>query len=133
MSRTMELNNMLSPSEIVRRIERARLPTSKSSYSQSSEFQMEISLCLAGSGFGFFTGFLFLSLRDLPCVSLRGIAVIQPSNQDGVFYFSAQAAIDFNSRSFKETNKTVEARPHIGCLQGLERAGKEVIGHGVDR
>src|SRR5258708_19539074 len=60
----MALNSMLSPSEIVRRIERARLPTSKSSYNQSSAFQMAISLCLAGSGFGFFTGSSFVVTRS---------------------------------------------------------------------
>src|ERR1700738_3017641 len=129
----MALNNMLSPSEIVRRIERARLPTSKSSYNQFSAFQMEISLCLAGSGFGFFTSFLFMLLRDFACPSLRGIAVVQPSDQDGVLHFSAEAAIDLDSCGFKETNKAVEARPQIGCLQGLQRTGKEAVGHCVNR
>src|SRR5580704_7279897 len=138
MSRTMALNNMLSPSEIVRRIERARLPTSKSSYSQSSAFQMEISLCLAGSGFGFFTGSSFvvtrLLLRDSASSnSLRGILLVQPSDQVRVVRLSAQAAIDLDSCRFKETHKSVEARPQIGCLQGLQRAGKKTVGHRVNR
>src|ERR1700723_744597 len=133
MSRTMALNNMLSPSEIVRRIERARLATSKSSYNQSSAFQMEISLCLAGSGFGFFTGPL-LWLRDsASCSSLRGIMLVQPWDQVRLFHFSAQAAIDLDSCGFKETNKSVEARPQKGRLQGLQRAGKKAVGHRVNR
>src|SRR5579864_4038182 len=132
MSRTMELNNMLSPSEIVRRMERARSPISKSSYNQFSAFQMQISLCLAGSGFGFFTR--FLSPRDLACRnSLRGIAIVQQSDQHGVGPFSTQAAIDFDSCSFKKTNETIEARPQIGCLQSLQRPGEEAVRRGVNR
>src|ERR1700739_5019925 len=118
MSRTMELNNMLSPSEIVRRIERARLPTSKSSYNQLSAFQMEISLCLAGSGFGFFMGRL-LPLRDLPrCTSLVYIAVVQPSDQGGIVHVPSQAAIDLDACGFKKSNEAIEAGPHKGGLQG---------------
>jgi hypothetical protein len=38
----------------------------------------------SGSGFGFFTRFLSW-LRDPACCnSLRGIAVVQPSDQDGI-------------------------------------------------
>src|SRR5258708_5659846 len=133
MSRTMELNNMLSPSEIVRRIDRARLPTSKSSYNQSSAFQTEISLCLAGSGFGFFTASSLLLRDSACCASLRGIAIVQPGDQNSILHFSAQAAIDLDSCGFKETNKAVEARPHIGSLQGLQCAGKETAGHSVHR
>src|SRR5580692_664633 len=133
MSRTMALNNMLSPSEIVRRIERARLPTSKSSYNQSSAFQMEISLCLAGSGFGFFTGPLSLLGDSASRSSPRGIMLVQPSDQVGVVHCSAQAAIDLDSCGFEETNKSVEARPQIGGLQGLQRAGKKAVGHSVNR
>src|SRR5258708_29945432 len=116
----MEMNKMLSPSEIVRRIDRARLRTSKSSYNQSSAFQTEISLCLAGSGFGFFTASSLLLRDSACCASLRGIAIVQPSDQDGVFYFSAQAAIDLDSCGFKETNKAVEAWPHIGCMPAFQ-------------
>src|SRR5580658_1746338 len=134
MSRTIALNNMLSPSEIVRRIDRARLPTSKSSYNQSSAFHIEISLCLTGSGFGFFTRALLFSLRDSACRNpLDGIVVVHPSDQAGVLQFSTQAAIDLDARGFEETNKAVEARPHIGCLQGFERVGEKAVGHRADR
>src|ERR1700693_5598397 len=73
-------------------------------------------------------------LRDsASCNSLRGIMLVQPSDQVRVVHFSAQAAIDLDSCGFKETNKSVEARPQIGCLQGLQRAGKKAVGHGVNR
>src|SRR5258706_755215 len=54
MSSTSALNCMLSPSLIVRRMERRRLPMTMSSYNQFSAFQTGISLCFAGSGLGFF-------------------------------------------------------------------------------
>src|SRR4029077_4471212 len=120
MSRTIALNNMLSPSEMVRRIERARLPTSKSSYSQFSAFQMGISLCLAGSGFGFFTGFPFVSSCDVAsCKPLLGVTLVKPSDQGRILHPSAQAVIDLDSCGFKETNESVEAGPQVGSLQGL--------------
>src|ERR1700677_398871 len=131
MSRTMALNNMLSPSEMVRRIERARLPTSKSSYNQSSAFQMEISLCFAGSGFGFFTVPLWSSCDPARCNSLPGIAVIHPLDQGCIIQLSAQAAIDGDACGLEEANKAIEAGPQIGSLQGSQRAGKEVVCHGV--
>src|ERR1700726_563959 len=114
----MALNNMLSPSEIVRRIERARLPTSKSSYNQFSAFQMAISRCFAGSGFGFFTGFLFVVRRFGVLQLVVCVAVIHPSDQTFVVHFSTQAAIELDTHGFEETNKAVEAGAHIGCLQG---------------
>src|SRR5262249_1210081 len=109
---------MLSPSEIVRRIERARLPTSKSSYSQSSAFQIAISLCFVGSGFGFFTGALSLSCDLASRRMLSDVALVQPLYESMVLQVSSQAAVDLNSRSFEEANESIEAWPHIGGLQG---------------
>src|SRR5207248_505766 len=99
------------------------------SYNQFSAFQIAISLCLAGSGLGFFTGLLS---RDSTCSdSLRRIAVIQPAHELRIFDLSAQAAVNLDACRFKKTHKTVETGPHVGGLQGLESVGEEIFGGSV--
>src|SRR6266566_2456856 len=133
MSSTIALNNMLSPSEMVRRIERARLPSSKSSYNQSSAFQMGISLCLAVSGLGFIMNSPPAS-GNPPCGDTLGsVARVEPLHQLRILQVSAQTAIDFDSGRLEKADKSVETRTHIGSLQGLKRAGKEAVGRGIHR
>src|ERR1700722_306757 len=129
MSRTIALKAMLSPSEIVRRMERARKPISKSSYFQSSAFQIRISLCLTGSGFGFCMVFLrgesdLLGAVGGACTCIRagetrGKLRVQKIDQLLVAQIAAQAAIDFDTRGFKEADETVEARTQVDGLQGF--------------
>src|SRR5208337_1096732 len=59
MSRTRLLKSIASPSEIVLRIERSFRPTSNSSYSQSSAFQILICWCFSrGVLSGMFQGLM---------------------------------------------------------------------------
>src|ERR1700691_6208984 len=86
MSRTIELKSILSPSEMVRRIERERRPTSKSSYCQFSAFQIAISSCFAGSGFGFCT---------ISSERLRGWLALGQQNMFAVHHDLAALIEDF--------------------------------------
>src|SRR6516162_7755899 len=134
MSSTMALNNMLSPSEMVRRIERARFPTSKSSYNQSSAFQMGISLCWAGSTLGLFTGSPSERSGNPPRRNtLSSVAGVEPLDQFLIGQVSTQTAIDLDAGSFEKAHKSIETRAHIGILQSLKRLGKETTGSGIDR
>src|SRR5579863_2576773 len=110
MSSTMALNNMLSPSETVRRIERARWPTWKSSSSQSSAFHTRISLCLAASGLGLITNSPSASGDRLCGNTLGSIALVEPLDQLRIRQVSSQTAINLDSGGFEKAHESVEAR-----------------------